>query len=125
MLQQATTPTLRWLARSTAHTHDVEYGARPSVLSPQSQLPQLLPAEGADGGAADGGYGGVFIGDVRLSGGWMGQLMWAVVGHTPLPCPDADLFWVFNRLPASKVPAYEGWLAHTPIAAPVLPAPQS
>lgn len=123
--QRATTLTLCWLARGTAHTHDIECGARPSVLSPQSQLPQLLPAEGADGGAADGGYGGVFIGDVRLSGGWMGQVMWAVVGHTPLPCPDADVLWVITRLPASNGSAFEAQLAHTPIAAAVLPAPQS
>lgn len=125
VLQRATTLTQRWLARSTAHTHDIECGARPSALPPQSQLPQLLPPEGADGGAADGGYGGVFIGDVRLSGGWMGQVMWAVVGHTPLPCPDADVFWVITRLPASNGSAFEVQLAHTPITAAVLPAPQS
>lgn len=36
---------------------------------PQSQLPQLVPAGGAAGGGGEGGrYGGVFIGDVRLSG---------------------------------------------------------
>ncbi len=37
--------------------------AKPPSL--QSQLPQLLPAAHA---GADGGYGGVFIGDARLSG---------------------------------------------------------
>jgi len=35
------------------------------LLLLQSQLPQLLPSAAA---GAEGGYGGVFIGDVRLSG---------------------------------------------------------
>jgi hypothetical protein len=37
----------------------------PLSTPPQSQLPQLRPAAGA---GAEGGYGGVFIGDARLSG---------------------------------------------------------
>lgn len=47
----------------------VEGVVGPPADGSESQLPQLLPAAAVAG--VEGGYGGVFIGDVRLSGQWV------------------------------------------------------